>query len=295
MGTVTFDQFLESAALLLYHEELLENGFDDIDALCDMTEDDMCRVGIPAERHTALQNFFAGARSVKAEATQQPPANRTIPLSDEATTSAPRVQASVQNTAFSTSPFDRAAERDGALSLAFSPLGLEMRVTPSIWTNITADTITVQNLLALYFCWEYPIFCALSKDHFVQDFCEGTSRYCSPILVNALLALGYCHTSQKTRAGSLYAPFPTGDSYFQESQRLFKTEVDHHNLTSVQALGIWSLRELSCGRDSQSYHYSRQSLQLAIEMGLHLNAPCMDDDEAAVTAATMRGAFQLQK
>lgn len=90
-------------------------------------------------------------------------------------------------------------------------------------------------------------------------------------------------------AGSLQAPFPTGEHYFKESQRLFNNEEDHHNLTSIQALGVWSLREMSCGRDSQSYHYSRHSVQLAIEMGLHQNVESIDNDESAVTAATIGG------
>ncbi len=39
---------------------------------------------------------------------------------------------------------------------------------------------------------------------------------------------------------------------------------DHH-----QALGIMSIREASCGRDSESWYYAGQSIRLAIEMGLH--------------------------
>jgi hypothetical protein len=54
----TFRQFVESADLLAFQDRLLENGFDDIDALCDMTEDDMRTIGIPADRRRALQISF---------------------------------------------------------------------------------------------------------------------------------------------------------------------------------------------------------------------------------------------
>lgn len=177
----------------------------------------------------------------------------------------------------------------------FPPLGLEMLVSVPTWTSITSDTSIVQRLLALYFCWEYPLFATVSKEHFLKDFSEGNGRYCSPTLVNALLALGYCFSSQQIGTGIVQASFPTGDQYFEESQRLFNAEADHHSLTTVQALGIMSLRELSCGRDSQSYYYAEQSIRLAIEMGMHNVDKGTDSDQAAVVAATFWSAFRLHQ
>jgi hypothetical protein len=72
----------------------------------------------------------------------------------------------------------------------------ELRSPTSTWTALTSDNTLVQHLLALYFCWEYPTFASLSKEHFLQDFQEGRNRYCSPILVNALLALGCRFSTQ---------------------------------------------------------------------------------------------------
>ena len=42
---------MRSTHLLPYRQQLITNGFDDLDALCDMTEDDMLTIGIlPAHR-----------------------------------------------------------------------------------------------------------------------------------------------------------------------------------------------------------------------------------------------------
>jgi hypothetical protein len=57
------------------------------------------------------------------------------------------------------------------------------------WTTVTTDGELVEHLLALYFCWEYPICASVSKEHFMEDFRKGHARYCSSLLVNALLAL----------------------------------------------------------------------------------------------------------
>ncbi|PFH60922.1 hypothetical protein XA68_18542 [Ophiocordyceps unilateralis] len=162
-----------------------------------------------------------------------------------------------------------------------------------VWTNVTDDANLVQHLLALYFCWEYPTFASLSKEHFLRDFQAGGRRYCSDMLVNALLALG-CRfsTHPMSRANPLDAN-SSGDHFFRESQRLLEQETDHHSLTTIQALGIMSIREASCGRDSESWYYAGQSIRLAIEMGLHLARQNGDDYEPAVQSATFWGAFAL--
>lgn len=170
-----------------------------------------------------------------------------------------------------------------------------MKTPPRTWTGITGDTTLVQHLLALYFCWEYPTFASLSKEHFLRDFREGRQRYCSPILVNALLALGCRFSTQPMTRANPNDPYTSGDHFFKESQRLFNQETDHHDLTTIQALGIMSIREASCGRDSESWYYAGQSIRLAVEMGLHRIQDGLDEDEVAVQSATFWGAFALDQ
>lgn len=38
-------------------------------------------------------------------------------------------------------------------------------ITTRLWTTVTSDTELIEHFLALYFCWEYPIFASLSKEH----------------------------------------------------------------------------------------------------------------------------------
>ncbi|ROT41610.1 putative nitrate assimilation regulatory protein nirA [Sodiomyces alkalinus F11] len=171
----------------------------------------------------------------------------------------------------------------------------QARAPSTTWTNITTDAFLVQHLLALYFCWEYPTFASLSKEHFLKDFQEGRPRFCSSILVNALLALGCRFSTKSSTRADPNDPYTSGDHFFKECQRLFYLEEDHHSLTTIQALGIMSIREASCGRDSESWYYAGQSIRLAIEMGLHQLQMHggTDEDELAVQAATFWGAFAL--
>ena len=165
------------------------------------------------------------------------------------------------------------------------------------WTSVTSNGAFVEHLLALYFCWEYPTFASLSKEHFLGDFKAGNPRHCSSLLVNAILALG-CRFSSQAAARSDPSDFQTaGNHFFAEAVRILELQKDRHVLTTVQAIGLMSIREASCGRTSQSLFLSGQSIRLAVEMGLHLNpdhgGPVVDEDEQAVRSATFWGAFSL--
>jgi hypothetical protein len=188
----------------------------------------------------------------------------------------------------------RDANVPGSLEQA-PPPDTEMEVSISTWTCITGDTDLIQHLLALYFCWEYPTFATISKEHFLQDFYQGRPGYCSKILVNALLALGCRFSFQPVTRADPNDPHTSGDHFFKESRRLLHAEDDHHSLTTVQALGIMSIREASAGRYTDSSYYAVQSIRLAVEMGLHHPDEAGDGERAVIRLATFWGAFGLDQ
>ncbi|KAK3336356.1 fungal-specific transcription factor domain-containing protein [Cercophora scortea] len=184
--------------------------------------------------------------------------------------------------------------RSRGLDRVLSPDFSDTRAPARTWSMVTNDASLVQHLLALYFCWEYPTFALLSKEHFLRDFVDGRTRYCSSILVNALLALGCRFSSLPGTRTDPDDPTTSGDHFFMECLRLFHLEKSHHSLTTIQALGIMSIREASCGHDSESCYYAGQSARLATEMGLHMiQDDRRNDDESEVQAATFWGAFAL--
>ncbi|KAH8790390.1 fungal-specific transcription factor domain-containing protein [Hyaloscypha sp. PMI_1271] len=167
------------------------------------------------------------------------------------------------------------------------------------WTRVTSDGALVEHLMALYFCWEYPTFASLSKEHFLEDFRTGNQRHCSSLLVNALLAVGCRFSSQASTRADPNDANTSGDHFFAEALRLLGEQPDRHVLTTIQALGLMSIREASCGRSSESLFLSGQSIRLAIEMGLHLDINISHSKESAiehaVRSATFWGAFSLDQ
>lgn len=62
------------------------------------------------------------------------------------------------------------------------------QVKPSLWTNVSADDALMRQLLQSYFLHEYQWFPSFHKDHFLDDMMSRSTRFCSSLLVNAVLA-----------------------------------------------------------------------------------------------------------
>lgn len=61
-------------------------------------------------------------------------------------------------------------------------------VTPSGWTTVISNKALFRRLLTAYILFQYPSCPAFKKELFLQDLALGETRFCSPLLVNAVLA-----------------------------------------------------------------------------------------------------------
>lgn len=156
------------------------------------------------------------------------------------------------------------------------------------WTRVTSDPELVVHLLNMYFTWHYTFFTTLSKSLFYRDFELGRppidsnkrTQYCSPILVNAMLALG-CHFTAHTGARDVADDSATaGDHFFREAKRLLMEDdvLESPRLTTVQALALMSVREAGCGREAKGWVYSGMSFRMSQDMGLHLDSGQLTND-----------------
>lgn len=56
------------------------------------------------------------------------------------------------------------------------------------WTCIIDDNSLLRKLLETYFMTEYTFYPAFQKNYFLEDMAAGRSKYCSSLLVHAVLA-----------------------------------------------------------------------------------------------------------
>lgn len=180
------------------------------------------------------------------------------------------------------------------------------------WTTVTSDPELVLHLINMYFGWHYTFFATLSKNLFYRDFLLGKpppgsrrkTEYCTPLLVNAMLALG-CHFTSWPGSRAIRDDSSTaGDHFFKEAKRLI-LEGDLHEvaaLTTVQALALMSVREAGCGREAKGWVYSGMSFRMACDLGLNLNSGGMqgskrgiDETEEDARRITFWGCFLFDK
>ncbi|KAF1966006.1 hypothetical protein BU23DRAFT_518635 [Bimuria novae-zelandiae CBS 107.79] len=176
------------------------------------------------------------------------------------------------------------------------------------WTTVTSDPELVRHLINMYFCWHYSFFTTLSKHLFMKEFQLGKpppgsrrkTEYCTPLLVNAMLALG-CHFTSWPAARAVRDDSATaGDHFFKEAKRLI-LEDDLHEvpaLTTVQALALMSVREAGCGREAKGWVYSGMSFRMACDLGLNIDVPSkgkIDETEEDARRITFWGCFLFDK
>jgi hypothetical protein len=180
------------------------------------------------------------------------------------------------------------------------------------WTNVTKDPELIMHLLNMYFTWHYTYFTTLSKSLFFRDFRKGcpsgpsrNTEYCTPLLVNAMLALG-CHFTGLPAARENKDDAATaGDHFFREAKHIIMAndEYEKPKLATVQALALMSVREAGCGREAKGWVYSGMSFRMACDLGLNLNSGALpvaresglSDDEVDARRITFWGCFLFDK
>lgn len=177
---------------------------------------------------------------------------------------------------------------------------------------MTDDPELILHLLNMYFTWHYTYFTTLSKILFYRHFWLGYSpttkrktHYCTPLLVNAMLAIGCHFTSHKGARADPEDSATAGDHFFKEAKRLI-LEGDLHEiprLTTVQALALMSVREAGCAREAKGWVYSGMSFRMLQDMGLNLDTGRLttnknvngDEAEEDVRRITFWGCFLFDK
>ncbi|KAI1839490.1 hypothetical protein JX266_014299 [Neoarthrinium moseri] len=97
-----------------------------------------------------------------------------------------------------------------------------------------------------------PDFCLAQQRILREGFPHSRPRYCSQILVSALLVLGCGFSNKPNIWANVNDQSTLVDHFFKETLRLFYREINNHTLTTIQAFSCMFLRDASCGRGTES-------------------------------------------
>ncbi|PHH91331.1 hypothetical protein CDD83_902 [Cordyceps sp. RAO-2017] len=163
------------------------------------------------------------------------------------------------------------------------------------WTRTGWTMSSVQQLIETLLTWDYLPCCLMCKEPFLWDYQAGLNRFCSPALVNALLALATCVVHENGEKVESPAAWSSSKAFYDEAEALLHgAGPSSNNLPDIQALGILSLYKLSCG-------YEAESLELAETFAARISYLCMQgpllgvegEEYARVRATAYCGAISL--
>ncbi|KAK4450362.1 nitrate assimilation regulatory protein nirA [Podospora aff. communis PSN243] len=146
-------------------------------------------------------------------------------------------------------------------------------VRPSEWTMVSNDDGLMRTLLRLYYQYEYHFFTCFHMDAFLDDMLSGprTNRFCSPVLVNAILAHACrCHLGFHDRVEH-WNPQSLGYRFFAETKRLFEMEINDENrsITLLQAGNIINILLNMDSMDKLGMTYNIHCVSIAYDLGLY--------------------------
>ncbi|KAJ5890291.1 pathway-specific regulatory protein [Penicillium tannophilum] len=181
-----------------------------------------------------------------------------------------------------------------------------VRVPARPWTTVTDSDDLVSHLVSLYLTWGYPFYAFFCVDTFVKHMQIGhlQSDFCSPFLVNALLA-NACFYSDYTEAYSLPGDVKRKGAHFlAEAESYLKShQTDGRGdirLASLQASLLLYERYSLSGYDDYGYTMLHRAIRMAESIGivnstrmLNLEAPHLTIDMKRSLQRTAWGLFQI--
>ncbi|KXG54107.1 Transcription factor [Penicillium griseofulvum] len=167
------------------------------------------------------------------------------------------------------------------------------------WTKVTDDDYLVSHLVSLYFTWDHPCSQFLDQRIFLEHMKRGhrKSDFCTPILVNSLLAMASAYSDSPDVLSIPENVFSRGQKFFNEAQRLWEVEDDDHDLPNIQALLLMCCVFKNQGRVRKSWMMLSQAVQLARDTGL-FDSPAVPKNKVSpeterVRTITAWGVFNM--
>ncbi|KAF5711420.1 conidial development fluffy [Fusarium globosum] len=167
----------------------------------------------------------------------------------------------------------------------------------SRFTNVTISNQFAAEAISLYLNMNQPWWAFFDTDLFLDDLVSIQNRFCSRMLVNALLAWA---TQSYAHYEPMAATLPT--KFLDEALQIFDSEKDIDRLTTVAATSLMSMTWTTLGKDKAGRRLQEHSARMAQRMGLYGESDSVsyhqldlsDERVEAAVCATAWGSFNFQ-
>ncbi|KAL4875847.1 hypothetical protein BJY04DRAFT_210970 [Aspergillus karnatakaensis] len=154
-----------------------------------------------------------------------------------------------QQTALSQADNDTAESSESSFPTGASRRALDIKRLVDIpiyqipakpWTSVTDDNELVSHLASLFFAWFDPFYNFIEKEAFMRDVSKGDtqSQFCSPFLVNCILAIGSMHSDYIEAYADSSDPNSKGLHSYEEPKRHYQEIEGLVDIPTIQGIGI---------------------------------------------------------
>ncbi|KAI0887566.1 uncharacterized protein GGS22DRAFT_186400 [Annulohypoxylon maeteangense] len=140
----------------------------------------------------------------------------------------------------------------------------------SEWTPVLKDDHVLRKLLQAYLYYQHSWTAAFHMDYFLQDMAAGRTRFCSTLLVNAVLAAACAMSRELPDRNKFWVPQTLGYQFLAEAKRLWEIESGSvpGKLTTIQAAIILSIVATTTAMDKVGTSYLLQAMAMATNINL---------------------------
>jgi hypothetical protein len=132
------------------------------------------------------------------------------------------------------------------------------------WTAVPLNDSMAAGAISFYLETEHTTHGLFDADLFIHDLASGERSFCSPLLVNAVLAWS-CQSYWAVEAAAADFRLPL----FQEARRLWDHEEHRNTLTCVAAAHLMSMTATCQAKDDLSNHFIQEAIDIGRQMGLY--------------------------
>ncbi|KAJ5362971.1 pathway-specific regulatory protein, partial [Penicillium brevicompactum] len=200
---------------------------------------------------------------------------------------------------------DTMQPRPHAMDISYLCDNAPCKVPAKPWTNVTDDDDLVSHLVSLYMTWDYPFYAFFDRKTFLENMAKGNlnSDFCSPFLVNALLA-NACDYSQYAEVYTIAGDTNTkGAAFLAEAESYMRTHSFERGggtrLATLQATLLLYERYSVLGNEDFGYTMLHRAIEMAEELGivncdkLNLRSSQLSEDMIRSIQRTAWGIFQI--
>ncbi|KAK7937323.1 uncharacterized protein PG986_014191 [Apiospora aurea] len=150
------------------------------------------------------------------------------------------------------------------------PRPKKSKTQTSDWTTVTDSDTIVRNLISLYLSWDHATMRLFDEDLFLDQMSAGKKDYCSPVFVNALLAVATLNYSSIDH--DLCQDL--GPKFFEEARQLWESDSEQQpRLLLVPTATLLSMWCYSNGDENTGVEFSNESIRIGIDLGLFRTLP----------------------